>query len=205
MDTVITFVLEGIKTFVTNVFTAIALMLEQLFPLVEVQSTSPLKISVDGNPIVFSMDVVGRGLAITFGDMVFVIQNVLKTKPKSLGIDEYTFFYALFVNSELPADRYWLIKEGVTGLRIGMLLGVIEGKLLLNELDVKEAMDTYVETMIGGITGFPIMEPLDLIQHVKRNTKSIPVEIGLKTLVGLSMVANLMLASYWLNQISNYL
>ena len=93
-------------------------------------------------------------------------------------------------------------------MRIGMLLGVIEGNLLLNELGVKEAMDTYVGSMIGGVTGFPIMEPLDLIlmiDHVKRNTKSILVETGLKTLVGLSMVANLMLASYWLNQISNYL
>ena len=121
VDTVITIVLEGIKTFVTTAFTAIALMLEQLFPLVEVQSTSPLKISVDGNPIVFSMDVVGRGLTIAFGDMVFDIKDVLTIKPETLGlVDNFELFLDTALLSALGESIFlfivWLLLSNTRGM-----------------------------------------------------------------------------------------
>ncbi len=101
VDTVITFILEGIKTFVTTAFTAIALMLEQLFPSIDVISTNPLQISVGGTPLDFSMSVVSRDLSITFGDMVFDLQNVLEMQVETLGIEDD--FNLLFFATAIPA------------------------------------------------------------------------------------------------------
>ena len=38
------------------------------------------------------MDVVGRGLSITFGDMVFDLQNVLEIQTETLGLPEFGAF-----------------------------------------------------------------------------------------------------------------
>ncbi len=120
----------------------------------------------------------------------------------------YQFFFAKFVDSEIPLDKFWLINEEGTGLRIGILFGSIEGSLLIKKLE--EAKDIFVDLLTSGL----VLINLDKIRQIKRNLRvgfdlrdktSISVQLGLRIMLGVFMAVHLILSAYWLKRTNNYL
>lgn len=118
-DTVITLVLEGIKTFVNLAFTGIALMLEQLFPSIDVISTNPLQISVGTAVIDFFVAVSDSDLKLQLSNTLFDFGPVLSTLfylgQETLSVDDLTFGLLL------SAMYGFSLNEIVTVIAVSML------------------------------------------------------------------------------------
>lgn len=106
-------------------------------------------------------------------------------------------FYGKIVGSEIPSDRYWLINEEGTGVRLRMLLGNIEANLLRAELNKDDASDIILGLLTGGL----FLIDLDRMQQITNNVvdsdrTSLSVKTGLWIIIGVLVAVHLILSTY---------
>ncbi len=109
----------------------------------------------------------------------------------------YRYFYGLVVGEVVPEDSYWVLDYDANGLRIGLFFGYIEGTLMLEKMSSDD-----IELMASTISPF-LPDILPFINQGR--TSSISIRTGLWIMLGISMVAHLMLSTFWLYQTRNYL
>ncbi len=115
-------------------------------------------------------------------------------------------FYGKIVGSEIPSDRYWLINEEGTGLRLGLLLGTIEASLFLVELNKDDASNIVFDFLTGGLQLIDL-ERIQFITNyvVDSDRTSLSIKTGLCIIIGVLVAAHLIQSAYWLERTDNYL
>ncbi len=115
-DTVIALVLEGIKTFVTTLFTSLVVTLSVIFDGLEVQSISPLTLLIHDKQMQFSITVQNNGLAFAFGEKSLEIPRIFEQimQLETLGIQEFSDFVKLAGITSLIEGAILLLIRGMT-------------------------------------------------------------------------------------------
>ncbi len=129
VDTVITIVLEGIKTFVTSVFKSIAVTLGFILPGLEIISLSPLVLQVHDKQVQFSMTIRNSDLILSFGEIVVEIPRILTQTShlETLGLQEFVNFFKLVSITSLIEGgvllffRSFMDKPQPPSVKLGMI------------------------------------------------------------------------------------